>query len=294
MLKSYKYYLENLDCANCAKKIEDALKEDKRFTNVVVNFSTLTLSFKTDLDNPFKEIFKIIKRVEPDVLIYKEKKEEKKSDLEIFRFILALIVLAISFLISNELIKEIMLIISYVLLMYKTFMKAIKKIIKSHNVDENALICISAIGAYILGEHMEGLMVLLLYVLGKILEDKAVNKSRSSIKDLVELKLRYASHVFDKMFLKVKKKYRYNGKKIILVMINAFSDSKKEATSTYKPINEYERKLTEYLEVKEYNLANIRENWYNKFTISKCEKYLLYLLMSREHIEEIAEFVKGD
>ena len=113
-------------------------------------------------------------------------------------------------------------------------------------------------------------------------------------KDLVELKLRYASHVFDKMFLKVKKKYRYNGKKIILVMINAFSDSKKEATSTYKPINEYERKLTEYLEVKEYNLANIRENWYNKFTISKCEKYLLYLLMSREHIEEIAEFVKGD
>ena len=113
-------------------------------------------------------------------------------------------------------------------------------------------------------------------------------------KDLVELKLRYASHVFDKMFLKVKKKYRYNGKKIILVMINAFSDSKKEATSTYKPINEYERKLTEYLEVKEYNLANIRENWYNKFTISKCEKYLLYLLMSREHIEEVAEFVKGD
>ena len=171
MLKSYKYYLENLDCANCAKKIEDAIKEDKRFTNVVVNFSTLTLSFKTDLDNPFKEIFKIIKRVEPDVLIYKEKKEEKKSDLEIFRFILALIVLAVSFLISNELIKEIMLIISYVLLMYKTFMKAIKKIIKSHNVDENALICISAIGAYILGEHMEGLMVLLLYVLGKILED---------------------------------------------------------------------------------------------------------------------------
>ena len=58
MLKNYKYYLENLDCANCAKKIEDAIKEDERFMNVVVNFSTLTLSFKTDLDNPFKEIFR--------------------------------------------------------------------------------------------------------------------------------------------------------------------------------------------------------------------------------------------
>lgn len=204
MLKNYKYYLENLDCANCAKKIEDAIKEDERFMNVVVNFSTLTLSFKTDLDNPFKEIFKIVKSVEPDVLIYAGKKEEKKSDLEIFRFVLAIIILGISFLVSNEIIKEIMLIISYLLLMYKTFIKAIKKIIKSHNVDENALICISAIGAYILGEHMEGLMVLLLYVLGKILEDKAVNKSRSSIRDLVELKASYANLKVNKRVTKVK------------------------------------------------------------------------------------------
>ena len=48
MLKNYKYYLENLDCANCAKKIEDEIKKDDRFTNVVVNFSTLTLNFKND------------------------------------------------------------------------------------------------------------------------------------------------------------------------------------------------------------------------------------------------------
>ena len=204
MLKNYKYYLENLDCANCAKKIEDAIKEDERFMNVVVNFSTLTLSFKTDLDNPFKEIFRIVKSVEPDVLIYAGKNEEKKSDLEIFRFVLAIIILGISFLVSNEIIKEIMLIISYLLLMYKTFIKAIKKIIKSHNVDENALICISAIGAYILGEHMEGLMVLLLYVLGKILEEKAVNKSRSSIRDLVELKASYANLKVNKRVTKVK------------------------------------------------------------------------------------------
>ena len=71
-------------------------------------------------------------------------------------------------------------------------------------MDENALICISAVGAYILGEHMEGLMVLLLYVLGKILEEKAVNKSRSSIKDLVELKTSYANLKVNKAIRKVK------------------------------------------------------------------------------------------
>ena len=75
-------------------------------------------------------------------------------------------------------------------------------------------------------------------------------------------------------------------------MINAFDSD--IAVSTYKPLNEYGKVLTKYIEVKEYNLANIKENWYNKFTISKCEKYLLYLLMSRENIEEVAEYVKGD
>lgn len=204
MLKNYKYYLENLDCANCAKKIENAISEDKRFQNVIVNFNTLTISFKTALDNPFNEIFKIIKRVEPDVFVYTERQDTSKQDLELLRFILALILLGISLLIPSEIIKEVLLVISYLLLLYKTFIKAIKKIIKSHNVDENALICISAIGAYILGEHMEGLMVLLLYVLGKILEDKAVNKSRNSIKDLVELKASYANLKTNKRLTKVK------------------------------------------------------------------------------------------
>ena len=54
MPMNYKYYLENLDCANCAKKIEDEIKKDDRFSNVIVNFSTLTLSFKTDISDPFK------------------------------------------------------------------------------------------------------------------------------------------------------------------------------------------------------------------------------------------------
>ena len=204
MLKNYKYYLENLDCANCAKKIENAISEDERFQNVIVNFNTLTISFKTAIDNPFNEIFKIIKRVEPDVFVYTERQDTSKQDLELFRFILALILLGISLLIPNAIIKEVLLVISYLLLLYKTFIKAIKKIMKSHNVDENALICISAIGAYILGEHMEGLMVLLLYVLGKILEDKAVNKSRNSIKDLVELKASYANLKTNKRLTKVK------------------------------------------------------------------------------------------
>ena len=101
MLKNYKYYLENLDCANCAKKIEKAISSNEHFLDVTVNFNTLTLNFKTDLESPFNEVFKIIKKVEPNVLVYGEKQNENKQDWELLRFILALIILGISFLISN-------------------------------------------------------------------------------------------------------------------------------------------------------------------------------------------------
>lgn len=260
MLKNYKYYLENLDCANCAKKIEDEIKKDNRFSNVIVSFSTLTLSFKTEMDNPFKEIFKIIKKVEPNVLVYKEKYEQNKQDGELLRFVLAVIILGISFLIKNEFVKEIMIIICYLLLMYKTFIKALKKIFKSHNIDENALICISAIGAYILSEHMEGLMVLLLYVLGKILEDKAVNKSRNSIKDLVELKTSYANLKVNKQIKEVKseelaindlivvKKGELIPVDGVVVKGNTFVDtSGLTGESTLKEVKENEQVLSGYI-----------------------------------------------
>lgn len=193
MLKNYKYYLENLDCANCAKKIENTISKSEGFKEVVVNFNTLTLSFKSDLDEPFKEVVRIIKKIEPDTRVYKEKNNNTKSDYELVRLILAIITLGLSLLIKIDIISDILLIISYGLLLYKTMIKAFKKIIKSHNIDENLLITISGIGAYILGEHMEGLMVVMLYVIGKILEEKAVNKSRRGIEELLSLKVEKAN-----------------------------------------------------------------------------------------------------
>ena len=193
MLKNYKYYLENLDCANCAKKIENTISKSEGFKDVVVNFNTLTLSFKSDLDEPFREVVKIIKKIEPDTRVYQEKNSNTKNDYELVRFILAIITLGLSLLIKIDILSDIFLIVSYGLLLYKTMIKAFKKIIKSHNIDENLLITISGIGAYILGEHMEGLMVIMLYVIGKILEEKAVNKSRRGIEELLSLKVEKAN-----------------------------------------------------------------------------------------------------
>ena len=54
ILKNYKYILEGLDCASCAKKVEDKIASTDGYEDVTVNFSTLKLSFKTN-NNSFEQ-----------------------------------------------------------------------------------------------------------------------------------------------------------------------------------------------------------------------------------------------
>ena len=77
--------------------------------------------------------------------------------------------------------------------MSRTATKAVKQLFKNKVLDENTLITISTIGAYLVGEEMEGAMVIFLYEIGKILETKAVNKSRKSISDLMNIKPEFAN-----------------------------------------------------------------------------------------------------
>ena len=77
-MKSYKYILEGLDCANCAKKIEDKIANTKGYEQVNVNFSTLKLSFQTDKeDNVKQEITQIVHSLEPEVNVIDEKEKIK-------------------------------------------------------------------------------------------------------------------------------------------------------------------------------------------------------------------------
>jgi Cd2+/Zn2+-exporting ATPase len=198
ILKSYKYTLEGLDCANCAKKIEDEIAKTKGYEDVIVNFSTLKLTFKSDNPNAKKEVTEIVKKLEPDVEVLDdgEKKQEKEehNDSDIARIVIGIAIYLIA-LIGNlgTIITNMLTIISFVVLLYKTAKKAWKQVTKNKVLDENTLIVISAIGAYFVGKISEGIMVITLYEIGKILESKAVNKTRKSISDLMNIKPEYAN-----------------------------------------------------------------------------------------------------
>lgn len=198
-LKKYKYRLNNLDCANCANKIEERLKKENNLSDVVVNFSSLTLSFMSNDDIKIEDISNIVTKIEPEVVVTKidEESKETKKNYNLIRLIIGIIIALLGLYVNfnNEIINKILIIASYVILLYRTFKVAFKMLIKSHTINENALITISAIGAYFVDKQMEGLMVITLYEIGKILEEKAVNNSRNSIKDLMNIKQDFANKV---------------------------------------------------------------------------------------------------
>lgn len=189
-MRKYKYNINNLDCANCAIEVEKEL--NKHFTNAKVNFNTSIITFESEKEYKLKEINKIVKNVEPEASVTEEKINVKK-EYHLWILIFAILICLIGYYLINDKYKIIFYIISYTLLLYKTFIKAIKILVKNKRVDENALITISCIGALCLGEVMEGMMVVVLYTIGKILEEKAINNSRRSISNLIDLKEPYAN-----------------------------------------------------------------------------------------------------
>lgn len=192
-MKKYKYNINNLDCANCARKIEESLNKRKDMNNVVVNFNTSIISYESEKEFNIKELNEIIKSIEPDSYLTEDKIEIKK-EYHLSILLIAVLICTISYFIKiPKSLKITLYIISYILLLYRTTINAVKLLIKNHTINENLLITISCIGALLLGEVMEGMMVIVLYTIGKILEEKAINNSRRSIKTLLDIKEPYAN-----------------------------------------------------------------------------------------------------
>ena len=197
-MKSYKYTLEGLDCAACAKKVEDEIANTEGYKDVVVNFSTLKLTFKTNKPNPKKEITKLVQKLEPDVEVLEDGEEnhdkEEHNGNDIARIVVGIAIYLIAIIGKfNTTVTSVLTIIAFAILLYKTAKKGFKQLFKNKVLDENMLIVVSAIGAYLVGKNSEGLMVITLYEIGKILESKAVNKTRKSISNLMNIKPEYAN-----------------------------------------------------------------------------------------------------
>lgn len=200
MIKKYK--ILGLDCPNCAKSLEKAINNEKSIKKAEINFVKEYLVIDSDNQElALKDAIKVASKVEPDARIMDTSKTKKYFDknfilnslLLCLGLVLAVLTIAIP---MPKVLFWIMYISSALLIGYKTYYKAISLIFKKI-VNENLLVTLSIIGAICVGKYMEGLMVIGLYSIGKLLESIALNKSKKSIEALTNIKPEFVTILVD-------------------------------------------------------------------------------------------------
>lgn len=232
-MKEIKFYLDGLNCANCAGKIEDKINKLSDVDEAVLNFSTKLLLItpkegisEKELD---EKVEKIVLGLEPDVKVLKESEKNKmkssnhreccdeedehghvhghshshggikgnsfgidKKDL--IRLGVALTLFIIGMIVNLDKMYEFIIFgVAYIIAGGEVLLKAFKNILKGQVFDENFLMTIATIGAFAIGEFPEGVAVMLFYEVGEMFQDYAVNKSRKSISDLMNIRPDFAN-----------------------------------------------------------------------------------------------------
>lgn len=93
--------------------------------------------------------------------------------------------------------------IAYIVIAYEIALKALKNILNGKVFDENFLMAVATIGAICIKELPEAVMVMLLYQIGEYLQDKAVDKSKDSITELMDIRPDYANKISGNEVIKV-------------------------------------------------------------------------------------------
>lgn len=193
--------LNNLNCPHCSEKIEQTVKEQEEFENVVFNFvnKKMTLDSKLSAQDTLAKVKGIVDSIEEgvDTVLDENKKAEVKKTKEsdfgkkaIARIIVGVVLMGGGIALNSSFgfLSEILFVLAYVVFGYDVVIKAVKNILKGDFFDENFLMSLATICAFVIGEWTEAVAVMLFYQVGEYFQSMAVDKSQKSIKGLLEIK----------------------------------------------------------------------------------------------------------
>jgi len=200
------FVLEGLDCPNCAAKIEGVIGDLPCITRSTVNFINTTLRIEHEADchcDIAAKINKIVHDLEPEVSVVSKDdaraSEAKKKNVYdsakwgVIRLICGAAIYGTALIISRILLlppyaELALFVVSFAVLGGDVVSKAVKNILKGRVFDENFLMSVATIGAFIIGEYPEAAGVMLFYQIGELFQDIAVRKSKKSIAALMDIR----------------------------------------------------------------------------------------------------------
>jgi len=199
-LKPRKFALRNLDCANCAAKIEKGLNQREGLENAVVDFATLSLHVKS---SNVAQVVAAVADIEPDVEVVakservglhehtkpvhgKFPKNEVMGLVAAILLLLSQIYLESWFHHKNLLSLELIIVLgAYLTAGYNVLLGAWQTIRRREFFDENVLMVIATVGALAIHAYSEAVGVMVFYKIGELFQDRAVDGSRRSIAALL-------------------------------------------------------------------------------------------------------------
>ena len=116
---------------------------------------------------------------------------KKKGIKIIIALILFIIAMLINF--NSEIINKIIFLVAYIIVGFEIVRKALRNIIRGKVFDENFLMTVATIGAFGIGEFPEAVAVMLFYQVGELFQSYAVDKSRKSIANLMDIRPDFAN-----------------------------------------------------------------------------------------------------
>lgn len=210
------YIIKNLDCAHCGGKIEEAIASFEEIESAVLNFPMRKLKVSGSITQETeRKMNETAQRIEDGVEIVAEDSEissDNSADDQGIRKQLiwlisgvALYVAAIvaQFALHFEIAGIIMFALAYLLLGHDVLLATVRNLRKGNIFDENFLMSVATIGAFILGDFEEAVGVVLFFKIGEIFENYAVDKSRRAITAAAGLKVDEVDLLVDGDFVRV-------------------------------------------------------------------------------------------
>ena len=208
------YSLDQLDCAACAAKMEEAASQVPGVEELRINFLTKTMSLTASEDH-FEQVAQNVmaacQRVEPECRVCEVKQdtaahhdhghahghdhEEGEEHHSLALIGVGAVLFVAGLLLPEGLWRWAALIAAYVVAGGEVLLRAAKNILRGQVFDENFLMAVASLGAMLMGEATEAVAVMLFYQIGEWFQDRAVDKSRASIAQLMDIRPDHANHV---------------------------------------------------------------------------------------------------
>ena len=214
-----------IDCPNCAAKLERALTDLPGVQHVSINYVQKRITLEAE-DASFAKVTKAVlaktAQIEPDTVIHVDGGEEHHHEHHVhcdcshdhdhghhhahkphagrklvIRVVLCAVLMATANFVPVGWLAILLSVAAYLIAGHDVLLTALRNIRRGEVFDENFLMAVASIGAMAVGESAEGVMVMLLYQVGEYLQDKAVDKSRANIASLMDVRPDYANLLRD-------------------------------------------------------------------------------------------------